>query len=99
MYCLTAKMNNMKKIFAVLTFIGICLGAINSNAQGSSAITSPSNTMVVHHDHEHHRGKGHHRGFRLFHHKHHGRHGHNDQEKRHDRGGKDSKNKQDQSKK
>ncbi|MEO7990425.1 MAG: hypothetical protein ABI663_12845 [Chryseolinea sp.] len=89
----------MKNIFAVLAFIGICLGAINSSAQSDSAAINPTNNKSTHHGKEHRGGKGHHKGFRLFHHKHHGRHGHHNQEKRHGHEERDSKNKQDQSKK
>lgn len=89
----------MKKIFAVLTFIGICLGAINSSAQSDSSVTSPKNMKSLHHDGKHHGGKGHHTGFRLLRHKHHSRHGHHDQRKNHGHGERDSKDKWDQSKK
>ncbi len=96
MCCLMAKRNDMKKIFAVLTFIGICLGAINSSAQSDSTSTRPTNVKS---HHERHDGRGHHRGFRLFHIKHHRKHDHHDHGKKHGHRGGDSKNKQDQSKK
>ncbi len=95
MCCLKAKMNDMKRIFAVLTFTGICLGAINSSAQSDSTVTSPKNMKSPHNDREHHRGNGHHTGFRLFHHKHHGRYGHHEQKKTHSHREGDSKDKQD----
>ena len=104
MPCLMAKMNCMKKTFALLAFIGICTVAINSNAQSASGTTDTEKSAhrdKEHHDKEHHNGKGHHKDIHLFHHRHqhHGRHGHHDHggKGNHDKG--DSKDKQRSSKK
>ncbi len=79
--CLMAKNNNMKKIFAVLTFIGVWLVAIHSNAQTASVPQNATKVESTKHVHEHqsHKGGHHKRGLRIFHHhKHHGKHGNHD---------------------
>lgn len=103
MSCLIAKMNSMKNTFAIVAFIGICMVAINSNAQSASTTTDTKKSMhhdKEHHDKERHSGKGHHKGIHLFHLKHHhGKHGHHNHGKIGDHDRRDSKEKQHSSKK